>query len=70
MTFTLTTYNYTPQPHLINFNSINSLLNYLKHTNKNHQHLISNNLSNPLHIGNCFIISYNQILKNPLNLLK
>jgi len=67
MTFTLTTY--TPQPHLINFNSIQSLLNYLKNTNKNYQHFISNNLPNPLHIGNTFIISYNQILKNPSILL-
>jgi hypothetical protein len=68
MTFTLLTYQYK-STHQINFNSIKSLLNYLKHTNKNTQHLISNNLPNPLHIGNTFIISYNQILKNPSNLL-
>ena len=68
MTFTLQTY--TPHPHQINFTSINSLLNYLKNTNKNTQHLISNNLPNPLHIGNCFLISYNQLKKNPSLLLK
>lgn len=68
MTFTLQTYTLN-NTHQINFNSIKSLLNYLKYTNKNQPHLISNNLPNPLHIGNCFHISYNQIIKNPSILL-
>jgi len=58
--FTLNTF--TPSNHLINFNTIQSLISYLKHTNKNLEHIIIKNSNNTVHI-----ISYNQLIKLPSN---
>ena len=46
----------------IKFNSLIKLLSYLKLTNKNHKHLITNTKSNK-----CFHASYNQLLQHKFN---
>jgi hypothetical protein len=54
-TFTLQTYNLN-STFEIQFKNISRLLSYLKLTNKNHQHLISDSITN-----NCYFVSYNQL---------
>ena len=56
--FTLTTF--TPSTHTINFNSFQSLTNYLKNTNKNLEHIITHNTQ-------LYTISYNQLINLPSN---
>lgn len=46
----------------ITFKTLSKLLSYLRLTNKNHSHLITNTRSNK-----CFHASYNQLLQHKFN---
>jgi hypothetical protein len=54
-TFTLQTYNLN-STFEIKFKNISRLLSYLSLTNKNHQHLISDSITNQV-----YFVSYNQL---------
>ena len=54
-TFTLQTYNLN-STFEIKFKNISRLLSYLSITNKNHQHLISDSITNQV-----YLVSYNQL---------